>query len=154
MSDRKKKKTGSRSANIVASVLGESGLAERVEQAAIIPEWPSLVGPQIAAVTAPQSITANGTLFVQVTTNAWMNELSLLEPELLRSLNAKAAGRPVRRIRWLLGPALDKRSISRCAIKRLADANGRCVARGVRANFYRLDPSAYFRHLYGRVFSG
>ena len=88
--------------DIVASWLGESGLAERVEQAAIIPEWPKLVGPQIAAVTTPQSISANGTLFVHVTTNAWMNELSLLEPELLRSLNADPKRTPVRRIRWLL----------------------------------------------------
>jgi predicted nucleic acid-binding Zn ribbon protein len=55
-------------------------------------------------VTAPESITANGTLFVRVTTNAWMNELSLLEPELLRSLNANRDRAPVRRIRWMLGP--------------------------------------------------
>lgn len=87
---------------IVANVLGDRGLTERVEQAAIIPEWPKLVGPQIAAVTTPQSITANGTLFVHVTTNAWMNELSLLEPELLRSINAKENRSPVRRIRWVL----------------------------------------------------
>ena len=87
---------------IVATVLGEKGLAGRVEQAAIIPEWPKLVGPQIAAVTEPQSITATGTLFVHVTTNAWMNELSLLEPELLRSLNANEGRAPVRRIRWVL----------------------------------------------------
>lgn len=87
---------------IVANVLGERGLTERVEQAGIIPEWPKLVGRQIAAVTEPQSITANGTLFVHVTTNAWMNELSLLEPELLRSLNADPKRAPVRRIRWVL----------------------------------------------------
>jgi predicted nucleic acid-binding Zn ribbon protein len=60
------------------------------------------VGPQIAQVTSPQSISANGTLFVHVTTSAWMNELSLLEPELLRSLNADPKRTPVRRIRWLL----------------------------------------------------
>jgi len=87
---------------IVADWLGQRGLADRVDQAGVIPEWPSLVGPQIAAVTSPQSITANGTLFVHVTTNAWMNELSLLEPELLRSLNAKPDRTPVRRIRWFL----------------------------------------------------
>ena len=87
---------------IVADVLGARGLTERVDQAEIIPEWPKLVGAQIAAVTSPQSITANGTLFVQVTTNAWMNELSLLEPELLRSLNAKPGRAAVRRIRWVL----------------------------------------------------
>ena len=103
MSDRKKKKKPEAIGGLVASWLGESGLAGRVEQAGVVPEWPSLVGAQIAAVTSPQSITANGTLFVQVTTNAWMNELSLLEPELLRSLNVKAGRIPVRRIRWLLG---------------------------------------------------
>lgn len=98
-----KKKRPEPIGNIVASWLGESGLADRVEQAAIIPDWPKLVGPQIASVTTPQSISANGTLFVHVTTNAWMNELSLLEPELLRSLNAKADRVPIRKIRWLLG---------------------------------------------------
>ena len=100
MSDRKKRPEAI--GKIVADWLGERGLAGRVEQAGVIPEWPTLVGPQIAAVTSPQSITANGTLFVHVTTNAWMNELSLLEPELLRSLNAKQDRTPVRRIRWLL----------------------------------------------------
>jgi predicted nucleic acid-binding Zn ribbon protein len=101
MSDRKRKPEAI--GNVVASWLGQSGLAGRVEQAAVVPEWPTLVGPQIAAVTTPKSITANGTLFVAVTTNAWMNELSLLEPELLRSLNAKGGRIPVRRIRWVLG---------------------------------------------------
>ena len=41
-------------------------------------------------------------MFVRVTTNAWMNELSLMEPELLRALNAKEGRTPVKRIRWLL----------------------------------------------------
>jgi predicted nucleic acid-binding Zn ribbon protein len=101
MTERKKKRPEA-IGNIVANWLGESGLARRVEQAGVVPEWPSLVGDQIAAVTSPQSITANGTLFVHVTTNAWMNELSLLEPELLRSLNVKPGRVPVRRIRWVL----------------------------------------------------
>ena len=89
-------------ATVVAGWLGDSGLARRVTQAAAIPEWPKLVGPQIAAVTEPQSITANGTLFVKVSTNAWMNELSLLEPELLRSLNSEPDRPPIKRIRWML----------------------------------------------------
>ena len=88
--------------NLVASFLDTSGLAKRVDQAGIIPDWPKLVGPQIAAVTSPQSISANGTLFVHVTTNAWMNELSLMEPELLRYLNSDAKRVSVKRIRWLL----------------------------------------------------
>ena len=89
-------------ADVVAGVLANAGVAARVEQAGIIPEWRSLVGVQIAAVTEPMSIAADGTLFVNVTTNAWMNELSLMEPELLRALNAKEGRLAVRRIRWLL----------------------------------------------------
>jgi len=88
--------------DVVSGWLGDSGLAPRVDQAAIIPEWPSLVGRTIAAVTTPQSITSNGTLFVKVTTNAWITELSLLEPELMRSLNSKPGRTPIKRIRWLL----------------------------------------------------
>ena len=87
---------------VITSYLQQSGLAARVDQAAVIPEWPRLVGAQVAAVTEPRSVTPDGTLFVWVTTNAWMTELSLLEPELLRSLNAKPDRPPVRRIRWQL----------------------------------------------------
>jgi predicted nucleic acid-binding Zn ribbon protein len=48
------------------------------------------------------SVTGDGTLFVAVATNAWMNELSLLEPELLRALNARAGRLPIQRIRMIL----------------------------------------------------
>ena len=86
----------------VNSYLERSGLAARVDQASVIPEWRSLVGEQIATVTIPHAIAPDGTLFVAVTTNAWMTELSLLEPQLLTVLNAKPGRRPVTRIRWQL----------------------------------------------------
>jgi predicted nucleic acid-binding Zn ribbon protein len=41
-------------------------------------------------------------LFVHVKTNPWMNELSLMEPQLLRYLNNDQSRPPVKRIRWLL----------------------------------------------------
>jgi len=100
--DKDRKKRPAAISSVVADFLGKSGLSKRVDQAGIIPEWPALVGPQIAAVTEPQSITRMGTLFVRVKTNAWMNELSLLEPELLKSLNAKPERVPIKRIRWTL----------------------------------------------------
>ena len=101
MSDGRKRKP-TPVGDVVSEWLGDSGLGPRVDQAAIIPEWPSLVGRTIAAVTTPQSITSNGTLFVKVTTNAWITELSLLEPELSRSINSKPGRSHVKRIRWLL----------------------------------------------------
>jgi len=96
------KKKPSLLGDVLADVMRSSGIAERVEQAGIIPEWSSLVGAAIARVTDPQSIAADGTLFVSVTTNGWMMELSLMEPELLRALNAKPGRIPVKKIRWLL----------------------------------------------------
>ncbi len=96
------KKRPSSLGDVLAGVLKESGIASRVEQAGVIPEWPALVGALIAAVTEPVSVAADGTLFVAVTTNAWMNELSLMEPELLRTLNGKEGRPPIRRIRWVL----------------------------------------------------
>ena len=89
-------------ADALASYLAQSGLAPRVEQATVVPEWPALVGAQIAGVTEPLSVTQDGVLWVAVATHGWMNELSLLEPELLRKLNASGDRKPVERIRWVL----------------------------------------------------
>ena len=65
-------------------------------------EWPGLVGPQIAKVTAPRQLTDDGTLFVGVSTHTWMTELGLMEVQLLAKLNAREGAEPVRRIRWEL----------------------------------------------------
>ena len=89
---------------LLNGVLEQAGIADRVEQASVIPEWASLVGAQIAAVTEPLVITADGTLFVAVRTNAWMTELSLMEPELLRALNVKPGRAPVQKIRYQIKP--------------------------------------------------
>ena len=86
----------------LTSFLEHSGLAGRVDQASVVPEWRSLVGDQIATVTVPHAIAQDGTLFVAVTTNAWMTELSLMEPQLLRVLNARSGRVPILRIRWQL----------------------------------------------------
>jgi predicted nucleic acid-binding Zn ribbon protein len=88
--------------DVVAAWLARSGLTKRVEQASVVPEWNGLVGPQIAAVTSPMSVTSDGTLFVQVTTSSWMMELSMMERELLKTLNARPERAVIRRIRWQL----------------------------------------------------
>ena len=88
--------------DVVTGFLKQSGLDERVDQAQVIPEWASLVGVQIAKVTQPRFVTADGTLFVAVKNNGWMTELSLLEPQLLRSINASGEREAIRKIRFQL----------------------------------------------------
>lgn len=87
--------------DVLASVLKNAGLSDRVAQASVFPEWPRLVGGQIASVTEPVSLRQDGTLVVMVTTHAWMQELSLLEPELLKSVNQDTMRPPVSRIQWI-----------------------------------------------------
>jgi predicted nucleic acid-binding Zn ribbon protein len=80
--------------------LARAGLAKRVAQAGVIEDWPSLVGPQIAAVTRAESVTADGVLRVLVATAAWANELSLMAPSILARLNRDRVGR-IKEIRWI-----------------------------------------------------
>jgi predicted nucleic acid-binding Zn ribbon protein len=68
-------------------------------------DWPQVVGAQIASVTEPLSISADGTLWVRVSTAAWMNELSLLAPTLLKRLNDVPGRQPVKQLRFRLGRA-------------------------------------------------
>jgi predicted nucleic acid-binding Zn ribbon protein len=84
------------------SYLAKSGLTRRLAQAQVIPDWPGLVGLQIARVTAPESVTPDGTLFVRVATSAWMTELQLMGPQIMTAINGgRGAGR-IKTIRWLL----------------------------------------------------
>ena len=99
MSERKKKRP-EKLGDVMGALLKRANISERVTQASVIPDWRSLVGPQIAKVTEPLSVTRQGTLFVAVTTNAWMTELSLMEPELLRRLNESTGTLTIKRIRW------------------------------------------------------
>jgi predicted nucleic acid-binding Zn ribbon protein len=89
-------------AEALSGFLIDRGLAKRVEQATAIEAWPDVVGDRISAVTKPLSITPDGILFVAVRTNAWMTELSLMEPELLKALNARKGREKVRKIRYRL----------------------------------------------------
>ena len=73
--------------DVLTRFLDRSGLAPRVEAAAVIPEWEQRVGPGIAAVTEPLRV-SEGTLFVAVRTSAWMMELNMMKADLMRHVNA------------------------------------------------------------------
>jgi predicted nucleic acid-binding Zn ribbon protein len=73
--------------DVLARFLDRSGLASKVEAAAVIPEWEQRVGPGIAAVTEPLRV-SEGTLIVAVSTSAWMMELNMMKADLMRHVNA------------------------------------------------------------------
>lgn len=71
---------------LIQGLLRARGLAEGVERAAVIPDWPEIVGPQIARVAAPVRFDRT-TLFVEVSSSAWLMELRMMERRILGRLN-------------------------------------------------------------------
>jgi predicted nucleic acid-binding Zn ribbon protein len=69
-----------------------------MEQASIIPEWPQLVGPKIAEVATPHEVLQDGTLIVSVSSAAWMQELQMMSPQIIRQLARR--GKRIKRILW------------------------------------------------------
>ena len=102
MTERPKKTRPVAVGEALEGYLQRAGLARRVGQAQVIPDWPGLVGPQIAAVATPESVTPDGVLFVRVSTSAWMNELQLMTPQIMARINAGRGPGRITTIRWLL----------------------------------------------------
>lgn len=86
---------------ILASYLRKAGLTRRLAQTHAVEVWADVVGPQAARVTEAEGVTADGVLRVRVTTHAWLQELQLQSPQILRQLAER--GTPVRRILWRVG---------------------------------------------------
>jgi predicted nucleic acid-binding Zn ribbon protein len=87
---------------VLPGVMGKSGLRARLDQAGVILNWATIVGPEIAKVTQAISVDRKGVLLVAVTTTAWMNELAMMERELVTAINERSGGNKVEHIRWRL----------------------------------------------------
>lgn len=81
--------------------LREQGLDERVEEAAVLPEWGERVGAAIALVTMPLRV-SRGTLLVAVRTSAWLMELRMMERDILRALNHGRERGRIEHIRFVM----------------------------------------------------
>jgi predicted nucleic acid-binding Zn ribbon protein len=96
-----KKDRPARLGDALQDYLKSSGLEERIEEAAVLPDWAERVGDAIAAVTEPVRV-AHGTMIVAVRTSGWLMELRLMEREILRRLNdGRAMGR-IAKIRFVM----------------------------------------------------
>jgi predicted nucleic acid-binding Zn ribbon protein len=98
--DDKKKPT--HLAEVLQSYLKKAGLVRRIGQAKVLEDWAELVGPQIAKVTQPESVGADGVLRVRVATPAWASELQMMTPQILSRVNNGRSGR-ITSIRWMAG---------------------------------------------------
>ena len=73
--------------DVLDGVLRSLGLAKALARQGAIVRWPEVVGERIAGVTRAVGVSTD-VLFVQVTSSAWLSELSLIKHDILRRLNA------------------------------------------------------------------
>lgn len=72
----------------VRAALALHGLADEIRGGRVLTEWAELVGPRIAQRTRPDRI-VDRALWIEVATSAWLHELTLLKPQLLRGLRER-----------------------------------------------------------------
>jgi predicted nucleic acid-binding Zn ribbon protein len=89
--------------DLVANFLADEGLSGRLDLASAVDRWPAAVGPQVAAVTRAEAVSADGILWVRVISSGWAAELSLMSPGILARLNEGREGR-IRELRCRIGP--------------------------------------------------
>lgn len=72
-------------ASAIASALQFHGINDEIRAQRLITEWAELVGTKIAQRTRPDGVT-DRVLWVEVASSAWLHELNLLKPQLLKGL--------------------------------------------------------------------
>ena len=72
-------------ADAITSALTFHGISDEVRGQRVVTEWTELVGAKIAQRTRPEGIT-DRLLWIEVATSAWLHELNLLRPQLLKGL--------------------------------------------------------------------
>jgi predicted nucleic acid-binding Zn ribbon protein len=69
----------------IAAALQLHGITDEIRAGRVLTEWSELVGPKIAQRTRPDGVFER-LLWIEVATSAWMHELNMLRPQLLKGL--------------------------------------------------------------------
>jgi predicted nucleic acid-binding Zn ribbon protein len=91
----------------INSLITESGWSLAAATGSVFARWGQIVGPDLAAHTAPGSL-EDGELTVTADSTAWATQVRLLAAELIRRLNSELGAGTVRRVR-VLGPGAGSR---------------------------------------------
>lgn len=89
--------------SILQHALKRRRLDRVVEKYAAFPQWPEIVGADVAKVATPEKIVRGNVLVVRVLDAAWTQELTLRKPELLDALHAAAVGATIEDIQFIAG---------------------------------------------------
>ncbi|MBM4271105.1 MAG: DUF721 domain-containing protein [Deltaproteobacteria bacterium] len=88
--------------DILQTILQKHKIFIRSEETHLSDTWNRAVGPQIAAQTRPARIKKN-TLFVNVSTSIWMQQLHFLKEEIMEKYNLQSGREPITNIYFSIG---------------------------------------------------
>ena len=91
-----------RLSNTLGSLLKARGLGSRLDEYRVFGQWEKSVGPVIARHARPQ-IVRGKKLTLIVDSPAWMQQLSLLKPQIIEKVNAKLGRETIKDITLRLG---------------------------------------------------
>jgi len=86
----------------LAAFLRKHGLEDEVEAQSVVARWDEVVGPKISEAAQAVGV-AQGVLFVEVRSSAWITELNFMRRELIARLNAGRTKGRIERIVFRLG---------------------------------------------------
>lgn len=102
MSKRASNRYASEIGSLLEQILAGKGLDKKLRQYRAWSVWDEVVGPQIAQNAQPLRI-RESTLEVRVANAAWMQQLQLLKPKILKELNSRLGEESLTDIYWRRG---------------------------------------------------
>jgi predicted nucleic acid-binding Zn ribbon protein len=84
---------------VLAGLLEQLGLKQRLAERSLLEAWPQVVGEKIARHSRAVDL-AGGVLVLQADHGAWKQELTLLLPQIIALYNERFGAGTVREVRW------------------------------------------------------
>lgn len=88
--------------NVLQGVLKKHNIFLDAEEQRLLEIWRKAVGPQISVQTRPDRLKRD-TLFVKVSSSAWMQQLHVLKPEIIEKINGLLGKESVKNIHFSIG---------------------------------------------------
>jgi predicted nucleic acid-binding Zn ribbon protein len=89
---------------LLGDFLERKGVREQIERTGVVEAWPVKVGDAIAQVTRARGVSER-TLFVEVSSSAWLMELNMMRGEILQRVNEGREDALIERIVFVQGEA-------------------------------------------------
>ena len=97
-------------APVLAQALRQRGFGHLVLLARVVQYWHTIAGPQLAAVTQPESIRAR-VLFVTVSDAIWLQQVTFYQAQLLENMQRVLGDVPITKLHFRLAMSLPRQPV-------------------------------------------